>query len=105
MEFVSDGQHKHGGKKMSCFFCTKQKEHCQLFRLGENPDHPPEYKVLYNHRFVICPECNARGAEFLAKHLVEWMKIQGFLLTHGVGLKEIEEHKRSGVMPRFNKRK
>jgi len=105
MEFLSDGQHRHGGEKMNCFFCTTQKNNCQLFRLGENPSHPPEYAALYNHRFVICPECHARGSEFLAQHLLHWIKVQEFLTDHGVGLPEIERHKKTGKLPMFNKRK
>jgi len=105
MEFLSDGQHKHGGEKMNCFFCVKQKEHCQHFRLVESPDHPPEYKVLYNQRFVICPECSARGSEFMAQHLQQWLDIQGLLGQHGVGLREIDDHKRTGRIPKFKKRK
>lgn len=104
MELLSDGQHKHGGKKLNCFFCVKQKANCQLFHLAENPDHPPEYKVLYNQRFVVCPECSARGSEHLAKHLVQWMKTQAILSQYGVGLPEIEAHKRTGKLPDFNKR-
>jgi hypothetical protein len=105
MELLSDGQHKHGGEKMNCFFCLKDKEHCQYWGITESPDNPPELRMLYKQKFVICPECTAKGPEFLAKHVLQWMGIQGMLSRHGVGYQEIEDHKRTGRMPKFKKRK
>lgn len=100
MEFLTDGQHKHGGEKLHCFFCLKHKEHCQHFRLNESPDHPAEYKPLYGQRFVCCPECYARGPEYLATSLTQWLKIQDILGDAGLGIKEIEQHKTQAPMDR-----
>lgn len=105
MELLTDGQHRHGGEKLNCFFCSNPKEHCQLFTLKENPDDPPVSKMLYNQKFVICPECDAKGSEYIAKHLMQWVKVQTYLNQHGIGLPEIEEHKKTGKIPKFNKRK
>lgn len=105
MEFLSDGQHKHGSEKMNCFFCLKDKEHCQYWGINQTADTEPELRAIYNQRFVICPECHARGSEFLAKHLQQWLDIQSMLGSHGVGLREIDDHKRTGRIPKFKKRK
>ncbi len=101
---LTDGQHKHG-EKLRCFFCMNWKQNCQIFRLQENPDHPPEHKLLYNQGFVICPECDAKGPEHKAEQLVHWIKTQGFLNKHGVGLADIEQHKRTGQFPKLGGRR
>jgi hypothetical protein len=105
MSFILDGQHKHGTEKKKCFFCVKEKEHCQIFRLEEKPSHPPEYKPLYKQGFVICPECLAKDFVYLARHLQNWLKIQKILSNHGIGLSELERHKKTGTLPKFKKRK
>ena len=102
---LSDGQHKHGGDTGCCFFCTKVKTGCQLFSITPHPDLPPECSVLYNQRFVTCPECNAKGTHYLAEHLLRWMDVQKVLNSHGVGLPDIERHKLNGTLPKFKKRK
>jgi len=105
MELLTDGQHKHGGEKLNCFFCVKYKEHCQYYSIGKSPDDPPEYQTLYNKLFVICPECHARGVHHLAEQIINWMKTEAMLANFGVGLREIEDHKRTGRLPKFKKRK
>ena len=101
---LSDGQHKYSSERRSCFFCTKTKNNCQLFSL--NPDvNLPEYSSLYNQRFVICPECSAKGTQYLAEHLLHWIKVQDELKLYGVGLPDVERHKQHGTLPKLKKRK
>lgn len=74
---VHDGQHKVGGKKHNCFFCMKDKLNCQAFSM--TGDVQPGMETIYGSKFVVCPECWAKGSEFLAKHLFDWAATQKLL--------------------------
>jgi len=100
---ITDGQHRHGGKRSICFCCKKARQ-CEIFVLEQKLDHPPEYKALYNHGFVICPECVAKGRNHLEPAFKRWAEVQATLTSYGVGLQEIERHKITGEMPLFDRK-
>jgi hypothetical protein len=85
---LNDGQCRHSGEKHQCFFCFRFKLNCELFRLAERPNHPPEYKALYNNGFVICPECSSKGQKYLEIEFKQWLKNSKY-----IGLKVLKSQK------------
>lgn len=79
---LNDGQYKHTTISRTvhkCFFCMKDKINCGGFKVNEDPKHSPEYRLLYNQVFVICPECNNRGADYIKTHLEQWVQVEKML--------------------------
>lgn len=79
---LQDGPHRFGQTK-NCFFCMKDKRNCQVYRflLTDYGKTLKEVKEYTDQGYMCCPDCYARGGDWLRQQLLQFMQVEKLAKT------------------------